>query len=120
MIFPIDHPDVRRAVDAALAEDLGPGDFTTSTTIPADLQAEARFVAKQDIVVAGSELLTLLFDSPHIQKNSGDRARAGETIATVRASARTLLSRERVSLNFLQRLSGVATLAAKFVEAIEG
>jgi len=120
MIFEASHPDVKRAIEQALAEDLGSGDLTTAACIPADLQAEARFVAKQDIVLAGVELLTILFDPPSLQKHSGDRVLVGEQIAHVRASARTLLSRERVSLNFLQRLSGVATLAAKFVAAVEG
>jgi len=120
MIFDATHPDARRAIEAALAEDIGPGDITTNACIDADLMAEARFVAKQEIVVAGSELLSLLFDSPEIQKESGSQLRAGEQIASVRASARTLLTRERVSLNFLQRLSGVATLASKFVAAVEG
>src|SRR5579862_9319703 len=120
MTFDLSHPDIRRAIDAALAEDLGSGDLTTNSTVPADLQAEARFVAQQPIIVAGSELLTLLFDHPVIHKNSGDPASTGDQIALVRAPARTLLSRERVALNFLQRLSGIATLAAKFVAAVEG
>ena len=120
MTFDISHPDVRRAVEIALAEDIGPGDITTESCIPDDLQAEARFVAQQNITVAGSELLTILFDAPVIQKHSGDLALAGEQIAMFRGPARTLLTRERVALNFLQRLSGVATLAAKFVAAVEG
>ncbi|MBZ5601405.1 MAG: carboxylating nicotinate-nucleotide diphosphorylase [Acidobacteriia bacterium] len=120
MIFDVNHPDVRRAIDFALAEDVGSGDITTNACVDANLQAEAHFIAKQDIIVAGSELLAILFESPHILKPSGSRVRAGEEIASVRAGARTLLTRERVSLNFLQRLSGVATLAAKFVEAVEG
>jgi len=120
MNFDVSHPDVRRAVSAALAEDVGSGDMTTEACIPSEMVAEARFIAQQDMVVAGSELLTILFDSAEIQKRSGDRASAGEQIARVRGPARTLLTRERVSLNFLQRLSGVATLAAKFVETVEG
>jgi nicotinate-nucleotide pyrophosphorylase (carboxylating) len=120
MIFDISHPDVRRVIDAALAEDIGSGDLTTNSTIDANLKGEARFVAKQDIVVAGSELLTILFDAATILKKSGDRAKPGDEIAKVKAPARLLLTRERVSLNFLQRLSGVATLASKFVEAVEG
>lgn len=120
MIFDISHPDVRRLIDAALAEDVGSGDLTTNSTIDANLKGEARFVAKQDIVVAGSELLTILFDAATILKKSRDRAKPGDEIAKVKAPARLLLTRERVSLNFLQRLSGVATLAAKFVEAVEG
>ena len=120
MIFDIAHPDVKRAIDAALVEDSGAGDLTTELCIAADLQAEARFVTKQDITVAGAELLTLLFNNVVIQKRSGERALASEQIALVRGPARTLLTRERVALNFLQRLSGVATLAAKFVQAVEG
>ena len=120
MTFDVAHPDVRRAIETALAEDLGPGDITTEACIPPDLAAEARFVAQQSITLAGAELLTILFDSPVLQKHSGDRVLRGEQIALVRAPARTLLSRERVALNFLQRLSGIATLAAKFVAAVDG
>jgi len=120
MIFDLSHPDIRRAIDTALAEDIGPGDITTESTIPADLQAEAQFIAKQDLVLAGSELLAILFDHPAIQKNSGARLAPADTIATVQACARILLTRERVALNFLQRLSGIATLTAKFVAAVEG
>lgn len=121
MTFDITHPDVRRAVETALAEDIGAGDITTDACIPSSLVAEARFVAKQEMTLAGVELLTLLFGDPMVlQKRSGDRVPAGEQIACVRGPARLLLSRERVALNFLQRLSGVATLAAKFVAAVEG
>ncbi len=120
MTIPATHPDVKRAVEIALAEDIGPGDLTTNACIPAELRAEGRFVAQQEMTVAGVELLGLLFDNPVLSKKSGDRAAPGDLIATVRGSARTLLTRERVSLNFLQRLSGVATLAAKFVAAVRG
>ncbi len=116
----IDHPDVRRAVENALAEDIGAGDLTTDACIPASLEAEGRFVAQQDLTLAGVELLALLFDRPVLAKRSGERVSKGEQIALVRGPARVLLSRERVALNFLQRLSGVATLAAKFVAAVEG
>lgn len=114
------HPDVKRAVEIALAEDIGSGDLTTDSCIAAELRAEGRFMAKQEMTVAGVELLELLFENPVIVKKSGDRAAAGDLIATVRGPARTLLTRERVSLNFLQRLSGVATLASKFVAAVKG
>ncbi len=116
----VSHPEVRRAVENALAEDVGTGDVTTNACIPADLYAEARFVARETMTVAGVELLTLLFDEVQLQKHSGDRVAAGDVLATVRGPARMLLTRERVSLNFLQRLSGIATLAARFVAAIEG
>ena len=120
MIFDITHPDVQRAVDVALAEDVRSGDITTDASIPADLQAEARFVAREDLTLAGVELLELLYTKPVLKMCSGSRASAGDEIALVRGPARLLLTRERVSLNFLQRLSGVATLAARFVEAVAG
>jgi len=120
MIFEITHPDVRRAVEAALAEDVGAGDITTHATIPAELQAEARFVAREPMTVAGVELLPLLFDSPVLKVSSGTKLQLGEKVGTVRGPARLLLTRERVALNFLQRLSGIATLAARFVAAVEG
>jgi len=119
-MFDIHHPDVKRAVENALAEDLGAGDITTDSCIPAELNARAEFVAKQDLTLAGVELLVLLFEASEIKKHSGDRVLAGTVIATARGPARLLLSRERVSLNFLQRLSGVATLASKFVAAVDG
>jgi nicotinate-nucleotide pyrophosphorylase (carboxylating) len=120
MKFDINQPDVRRAVEFALEEDIRTGDITTDATIPADLQAEGHFVAKQEMTVAGVELLTLLFDNVVLKHGSGDRLKSGDEIAIVRGPARLLLTRERVTLNFLQRLSGVATLAAKYVAAVEG
>jgi nicotinate-nucleotide pyrophosphorylase (carboxylating) len=120
MIFDITHADVQRAVDAALAEDIRGGDITTEASIPADLQAEARFVAREDMTLAGVELLELLYTNPIRKLCSGRRVLAGDEIALVRGPARQLLTRERVSLNFLQRLSGVATLAAHFVETVAG
>ena len=120
MTFDISHPDVRAAVERALSEDLGSGDITTNCVIPADGHAEARFVARQNMTVAGLELLTLIFDSVELLKKSGDRVVAGEELARVRGESRKLLSRERVSLNFLQRLSGVSTLAARFVDEVKG
>lgn len=120
MKFDINHSDVRRIVEIALEEDIRTGDVTTDSTIPADLQAEGHFVAKQEMTVAGAELLSLLFDDVAVKRASGDRLKPGDEIAIVRGPARLLLTRERVSLNFLQRLSGVATLAAKYVAAVEG
>ncbi len=120
MKFDITQRDVLRMVALALEEDIQAGDITTDATIPAGMQAEARFVAREPMTVAGVELLGLLFDDPVLECESGAKLQPGDEIATVRASARMLLTRERVSLNFLQRLSGIATLGAKFVSAIEG
>ncbi|HLH41076.1 MAG TPA: carboxylating nicotinate-nucleotide diphosphorylase [Bryobacteraceae bacterium] len=118
-MFDISHPDVRRAIQNALDEDIGGGDITTNACVPA-LKARAEFVAQQDLTLAGVELLALLFSDVSLARASGDRVAAGEKIAEARGAARDLLTRERVALNFLQRLSGIATLAAKFVLAVEG
>jgi nicotinate-nucleotide pyrophosphorylase (carboxylating) len=118
--FDISRAGVRDAVDRALAEDVGAGDITTDSCVPEGRMAVARFVARQAMTVAGVELLDVILGLPVTRKSSGYVARAGEEIASVRGPARLLLTRERVSLNFLQRLSGVATLAAKFVAAVEG
>jgi nicotinate-nucleotide pyrophosphorylase (carboxylating) len=122
--FDLSHPEILNAVERALAEDIGAGDITTTACIPEDLRAEARFIARQDMMVGGVELFDLLFAQAggEIVKrhNSGDRVVAGDEIARVDGPARLLLTRERVALNFLQRLSGIATLASKFVEAVAG
>jgi nicotinate-nucleotide pyrophosphorylase (carboxylating) len=107
-------------VQRALEEDIGPGDVTSEACVPARLEAHGEFIAKEPQVVAGMELLPLIYDRCTVNKQNGDRAVAGEVIAAVSGSARKLLSCERVALNFLQRLGGVATLAAKFVEQVAG
>lgn len=124
-MFDVSHPEVRAAVEGALAEDIGSGDVTSELTIPKDLQGHGAFLAKQELVLAGVELLPVIYDvrggtGVKLHATSGARVRCGQTIATVSGSARTLLECERVALNFLQRLSGVATLAAKHVEAVAG
>lgn len=120
MTFDIAHPDILRAVGIALAEDVRTGDITTEATVSADLPAEGRFVARENMTLAGVELLGLLYDNPTLNHASGARLEPGDEIAVVRGPARLLLTRERVALNFLQRLSGVATLAARFVDAVAG
>src|SRR5258705_12589918 len=83
-VFDITHPDVRRAVEAALAEDVGAGDITTDAAVPAALQAEAHFVAREPLTVAGVELLALLFNSPVFKVCSGSCLQTGQEIACVR------------------------------------
>src|SRR5207244_1290042 len=78
-----EHADVRRVVEAALAEDIGRADITTDSCIPGHLRAEARFVAKQSMVVAGVEVLAVLFDDVELKKRSGERAVVGDEIAVV-------------------------------------
>lgn len=124
-MFDVSHPEVRSAVERALAEDIGPGDVTSELTIPKTLQGHGSFLAKQDLVLAGIELLPIIYDvrggaDIRLLCSSGAKVHSGQTIATVSGSARTLLECERIALNFLQRLSGIATLAAKHVEAVSG
>lgn len=119
----ISHPEVRTAVERALSEDIGSGDITSQLTVPPGLMARGAFVAKQRLILAGIELLPLIYDlrgGAHVETeaHSGDSFDRGEVIARVSGPARRLLECERVALNFLQRLSGVATLARKHVNAV--
>ena len=120
------HPEIVETVRRALAEDIGDGDLTSELTVPADRRAEGKFFARAEITVAGIELLPLIYELRggvnHLEllKKPGDRAHDGELLAIVRGNARRLLECERVALNFMQRLSGVATLARRYAEAVEG
>ena len=120
MIFDVRHPEVLETVRRALAEDIGTGDVTSEACVPADLQASGRFFARQHLVLAGIELLPLIYGQADPFKHSGDCAAPGEPLASVRGPARDLLSRERVALNFLQRLSAVATTTRDYVNAVAG
>ncbi len=124
-MFDVNHPEIRGAVERALSEDIGSGDVTTNLTVPAELRARGTFLAKQAFVLAGVELLPLIFErlggaDLHILRGSGTLIQTGDSLATVAGPARMLLSAERVSLNFLQRLSGIATLARRHVDAVAG
>jgi nicotinate-nucleotide pyrophosphorylase (carboxylating) len=120
------HPEILDAVRRALDEDIGPGDVTSEACVPVLCMAHGRFIARQQQIVAGTELLPLIYqmrggvERLHIEKSSGACAAEGEVLATVRGLARTLLSCERVALNFLQRLGGIATLAKRYVDAVAG
>ncbi len=107
-------------VRLALEEDIGSGDVTSRACVPEGQMASGRFLARQPLVVAGLEVLRELYADLTLLKQDGDGCADGDVIATVRDSARTLLERERVALNFLQRLSGVATLARKFAAQVAG
>lgn len=118
--------EIRDAVKLALEEDLGAGDVTTLATIPAELQATAEMRAREPLVVAGLAVAEAVFHqlSRSVQfsrvVNDGKHAGADKSIAQLSGPARALLSGERVALNFIQRLSGMATLTAQFVKAVEG
>jgi len=126
MAFDINHPDVIAAVRRALDEDIGAGDVTTNLTVPSDRQAQGAYYAREPMTVAGVELLHLIYgergpvSSIEILIPSGGQAEPGDCLARVAGPARVLLTCERVSLNFMQRLSGVATLGAQFVAQTAG
>ena len=121
-MFDVSHPEIQDAVRRALAEDIGTGDVTTSLCVPADGMAIGRMVVREKLTLAGVELLKLVFPacSVELKHGSGARLDDGAEIAVVRGPARNLLTGERVALNFVQRLSGVATLASAYVRAVEG
>ena len=118
--------EIRRAVRAALAEDVGRGDVTTLATVPSGAQSVALMRAREPLVVAGLALAERAFRalSPKIQiqefVRDGQRAKAGDTLLKISGASRAILSAERVALNFVQRLSGVATVTAHFADAVRG
>ena len=120
------HPEIVETVRRALAEDIGDGDLTSELTVPADRRAEGKFFARAEITVAGIELLPLIYELRggveylELLKKPGGHAYDGELLAVVRGNARRLLECERVALNFMQRLSGVATLARRYADAVQG
>ena len=123
---PMDPALYREIVRRALAEDLGWGDVTTEATVPADLRAKGVILAKSPCVVAGLDVAAEVFlqldpgCAFDRKKNDGDRCAPGDVVAEVRGGAAAMLTAERTALNFLQRLSGIATLTRRFVEAAGG
>lgn len=121
-----DITQIRQAVANALAEDVGAGDSTTLATVPESLETEALMVARENLVVAGLSIAEETFRSLsaalHVERarQDGDSARRGDMLLRLSGSARAMLTAERVALNFVQRLSGVATLTAQFVAAVRG
>ena len=118
--------EIRRAVALALAEDIGSGDVTTLAAVPETAKARAVVRAREPLVVAGLALAEAAFHelSSVVQftraVEDGHRVAEGQPLLQVAGAARALLSAERVALNFLQRLCGIATLTAQFVDAIKG
>ncbi len=122
----LDRAYVTRVVAAALAEDVGPGDVTTLATIPANATCEARLNTRAPGVVAGLPVAMEAFRQMDAgseiteHRRDGDRIEAKDLLLTIRGSARAVLTAERVALNFSQRLTGIATMTAKYVDAIQG
>jgi nicotinate-nucleotide pyrophosphorylase (carboxylating) len=119
-------PEITDILERALAEDIGTGDLTTEAVVPDAAPAAGAFIAKEALVVAGLPLAGRLFAllDPQVQFRAlveeGVLASRGVRLAEVRGDARALLRGERVALNFLQRLSGIATLTRRFVFRLRG
>jgi nicotinate-nucleotide pyrophosphorylase (carboxylating) len=113
-------------VRMALAEDVGPGDATTEATVDPGARGHARIVAKEDLIVAGLDAVRAVFHAcdPElaldIPVKDGSRVRSGEEVLRIAGSLGPILTGERSALNFLGRLSGIATLTRRYVDAVEG
>ena len=116
-------PQVERLVELALEEDLSLGDATSEATLDPAAAGEGEFLAKEDLVLAGTavaaRVLERLGASCRFERGDGHLARSGEVVGTARGPIAALLAAERTALNFLQRLSGVATATRRCVEALE-
>lgn len=116
--------DIADPISIALREDIGAGDTTTEFFVPDGLRALGRIVARERAILAGGETAAEVFRRVNPKLNvevlhpDGAALMGGETILEVRGAARSILTAERTALNFLQRLSGIATLTRQFVEAI--
>jgi nicotinate-nucleotide pyrophosphorylase (carboxylating) len=117
---------IRPVIDYALNEDIGSGDITTNSLIPYDLQSKATMVAKSSGIIAGLEVAEYVFRtlSPAIVMKTfvkdGEQVEKGTVLLEVTGSYRALLTGERLALNFLQRMSGIATMTAACVKALAG
>ncbi len=120
------NPLVTQIIAMALNEDVGTGDITTETTIPADKCAYGRFIAKESMVICGLEIAELVFHT--VDKDvkftpfckDGDFVEKGFVIAEVTGNARNVLTGERTALNLMQRMTGIATRTSEAVKCVEG
>ena len=123
----LENNDILTSIGEFLAEDIGRGDITTQACVQEDVRGMGRFLAKEDLVLCGLPVAEAVFlhldaESPEIDTtyDEGDEIRAGTIFATLIGYADILLTGERVALNLLQRLSGIATLTKEYVRAVEG
>lgn len=110
-----------------LTEDLGRGDITTQSTVPEEAVGSGKFLAKEDLIICGLDVAEAVFmhldpDCPELERvfNDGDRVESGTVFATMKGFADVLLAGERVALNLIQRMSGIATYTNQYVKAIDG
>lgn len=124
--FPLTRQEIDAFIDIAFAEDIGTGDVTAESVIPQNIQLTASVNAREDMVLAGIPLLQpilrRLYPDVTVLEHvaDGEKLSAGQSIATIKGSARALLTAERTALNIVQHLSGIATLTHRYVQVIEG
>lgn len=125
-MYLFNNPQVDSIIALAMNEDIGTGDITTLSTIPADKNAFGRFIAKEDMVICGIDLAKYIFAKVDTaieftaNFKDGDKVSKGEVIATVSGNAQNVLTGERTALNFMQRLTGIASRTALAVAEVEG
>ena len=122
----LNYSQVRKLILMAIEEDIGHGDITTESIIGSHVTSTAQLITKEEIVLAGLEIFSQIFfiidNSIKIENHckDGDLLGSGNILSNISGQARSLLVSERVALNFLQRLSGIATITRKYVEAVKG
>ena len=123
----IDTGEILADIGEFLREDIGRGDITTQSTVLPDVRGFGKFLAKEDLVLCGLEIAEAVFahldpENPELENTfgDGDEVKAGTVFATLKGYADVLLAGERVALNLLQRMCGVATLTRQYVKAVEG
>jgi nicotinate-nucleotide pyrophosphorylase (carboxylating) len=123
----LDNGEVIGNIGEFLAEDIGRGDITTQSTVRPDVRGMGRFLAKEYLVICGTEVAEAVFfhldgecSEIEMSYNEGDEVEEGTVFATLKGYADVLLTGERVALNLLQRMSGIATLTRQYVKAVEG
>lgn len=125
-MIPVDRLSFEPVVRQALAEDVGSGDLTTALTVDPDVRARAEIISRQALVLSGLGPARLTFElvDPSVRFDAlvpeGARAVSGQVLVEIQGAAASILTAERVALNYMMRLSGVATLTARFVEAVRG
>jgi len=120
------HKAIEKLVAQALAEDIGQEDLTTNTTVPPDLRCRARLISKGEGILSGMKAFRSAFEimDANIQDwqglEDGVSFKKGDLLASFIGNAQSVLTAERTAMNFVQRMSGIATLTSKFVAAIDG
>ena len=118
--------DILECIRRALAEDIGPGDATTNSIVPAEASMRGQIIAKQNGVIAGLDVAQAVYEMVdkyvnfHPEVDEGARVTNRQALALVSGRTRSLLTAERTALNFLGRISGIATLTRSFVDAVAG